>query len=349
MIPLPPNWGVDKDGFAYRKYEVAKAERIVREFTSFGEEGDKYLQLVSSLHTTRLAAWGFTVEADLTGVEEYQVNEQLDSKICPVCEEMHGKTFPVSEARRALDQILLVDDNPEVIRAVQPWPKQNKAAVARLASMSAEEIVQSNWHVPPYHPNCRGQLVAVGDIPDLEDLPSTRAAAAVADPTQQINRNLLRDMGIDLGIDGSDFYVKHIGLDPASMVSALLGELPIEYMTLLEGLGGEAAPLRLRAYLNTERPSMSFSINHPVYGSSGNVQAKFRYYPLEQSIQITEFSAPKGTDMPKILDSWFQFWKRLSTRFVGVNPKLPAKIAEQLLSYLNQRGMTATTVNNADD
>lgn len=348
MIPLPPNWDVDAEGFAYQKYKVEKADRIVREFTSFGEEGDRYLQMVSSLHTTRLAAWGFTVEADLMGIEYYQINEQLDSKICPVCEVMHGRTFPVNEARSALEQILLVDDNPEVIKAVQPWPKQNKVAVARMASMSTEDLISANWHLPPFHPNCRGQLVAVGDIADLEDLPSTRAAAAGADPTQQINRNMLRDMGIDLGIDGSEFYVKHIGIDPASMVSALLGELPMEYMALLEGYGKEA-PLRLRAYLNTERPSMAFSINHPVYGTQGNVQAKFRYYPLERAIQITEFSAPKGTDMPKVLDSWFQFWKRLSTRFVGVNPKLPAQIAEQLLSYLNQRGMTATTVNNADN
>jgi hypothetical protein len=217
--------------------------------------------------------------------------------------------------------------------------------------MSPEDIVQANWHIPPYHPNCRGQLVAVGDIPSLEDLPSTRAAAAVADPTQQIHRNMLREMGIDLGIDGSEFYLKHIGLDPASLISALTGELPMDYMALVAQLSetGGDMPLRLRAYLNTDRPSMAFSLDHPVFGSSGNVKARFRYYPLEQSLRISEFSAPKGTDLQHILDEWFQLWKRLSVRFVGLDPSMAVRYSDQILSFLNQRGLNATTVSNAED
>jgi len=144
---------------------IAKAERIVRDFTSFDTEAKNLLQLISQLHTSRVSGYGYTAEAEILGVEYYAINEQLDVRTCPVCEMMHGRVFPVSEARRLLDDILFEED-PEIIKTKQPWPSQKQAAVASMQLMSPEELIGKGWHIPPFHPWCRGILVHVKDVPD---------------------------------------------------------------------------------------------------------------------------------------------------------------------------------------
>lgn len=157
---------------------VAKAE-IVRPFVSFANDisrdGYNMMQLISSLHTSRLSAYGFTVEANLTGVEKYAVSEQLDNRVCPICEIMHGKTFDVSDAQDLL-QGALTTDNPDDLRTIQPWPKQDKDSVAAFRKLSSDDLVSRGWHLPPYHPYCRGILVKVDEVPRIEDTPSFQAA-----------------------------------------------------------------------------------------------------------------------------------------------------------------------------
>jgi len=154
------------------------------------QEGKVFADLGASLHTSRLAAWGFTVEAEVRGYEYYKVDEVLDSRTCPVCREMDGKVFPVNSARSRLEQVMGVED-PDDLRALAPWPKQDKESVDRLKKMSPEEIISSGWHVPPYHPGCRGVLnktkkkVQIGQIPtqpqtkpeDIAPVPSTQPEA----------------------------------------------------------------------------------------------------------------------------------------------------------------------------
>jgi GNAT superfamily N-acetyltransferase len=150
------------------------ADRIVRDFTSFDEEAKGILQLISQLHTSRVSGYGFTAEADLLGVEKYAINEQLDNRICPVCRVMHGRTFEVSTARALYDSILLEDD-PEKIKALQPWPSQKASNVKIMQLMSADELVRQGWHAPPFHPWCRGLLVHVDDVPNIGSTPSYQA------------------------------------------------------------------------------------------------------------------------------------------------------------------------------
>lgn len=148
---------------------ATKADRILRNFQSFDADAEYILKLISQLHTSRVSGYGFTAEADVLGVDRYQITEQLDNLICPVCRVMHGKTFQVEKARDFLSEILFEED-PEIIKSLQPWPSQKTDDVDILREMTEEEIVAAGWHIPPYHPWCRGLLVHVGSV-DLDEIP----------------------------------------------------------------------------------------------------------------------------------------------------------------------------------
>lgn len=148
---------------------VKKADPL-RNFASFMDDaGRAYFNLVSSLHTSRLSAYGFTAEAYALGLDEYRINEQLDARTCPVCRQMHGKIFKVADARRLLDVVIRVTD-PDDLRQLQPWPKQNKETLEKLNTMTPDEMVAAGWHIPPFHPRCRGLLARVNKVPSLADI-----------------------------------------------------------------------------------------------------------------------------------------------------------------------------------
>ena len=107
---------------------VAKAAKPyvppVLPFASFMDaQGKAVMNLASSLHTSRLSAFGYTAEANYLGVTEYQINEQLDGRTCLVCRMMHGKVFKVQDARNLLDLVVRTQ-NPDELKSLQPWPSQ---------------------------------------------------------------------------------------------------------------------------------------------------------------------------------------------------------------------------------
>lgn len=139
---------------------IAKIQKttFAKQFESFtNAQGAAEIQIGSSLHTSRLSQWGFTTEARLEGFDTFRINEQLDNRICPVCERMHGKVFRVDTAHDKLETLLAVED-PADFAVLNPWPRQNRAAIERLENMSHAEIQANGWDTPPYHPLCRGLL-----------------------------------------------------------------------------------------------------------------------------------------------------------------------------------------------
>lgn len=142
----------------------------MREFISvFMEErisatGASVVTAASSTHTSRLASYGFLVEAQLFGVTKYRVTEQLDGRTCPVCRRMHGKIFEVDDSFRRLDGILRIDD-PQTLKQASPWPNQSKAGIAELDALTNGQLQSRGFGFPPYHPNCRGVLLPVDGTP----------------------------------------------------------------------------------------------------------------------------------------------------------------------------------------
>jgi len=119
--------------------------------------GRSMLNIASSLQMSRVAAYGYSAEAHFRGITTYQINEQLDSRTCPVCKRMHGKTFQVQDALRKLDALIRIDD-PNDLKLLAPWPKQDPASVAELDKMTTEQLRAKGYDTPPYHPHCRGLL-----------------------------------------------------------------------------------------------------------------------------------------------------------------------------------------------
>lgn len=151
----------EKQQIAARDASVQKADNPVTVSTfnlAVAKTVKGTIDVAASLYTSRLASWGFTSEAQVLGVVEYTVSEQLDIRTCPVCQEMHGKTFSVDVARWQLEQWLTTSHAGD-LKALAPWPSQTKDALAALRKMSNDELVDRGWHVPPYHPLCRGVLV----------------------------------------------------------------------------------------------------------------------------------------------------------------------------------------------
>lgn len=64
---------------------LAPAGRNVKDFVSFADAGMQGVKLVSTLHSSRLAVWGFTAEADTPGFEYYILTPVLDGRTSKFC------------------------------------------------------------------------------------------------------------------------------------------------------------------------------------------------------------------------------------------------------------------------
>lgn len=130
--------------------------------------GRRMVDVGAGLHTSRLASWGFAVEAEVNGKEFYKIDEQLDGRTCPVCRVMNGKVFPVRSALEKLEGQLSVQD-PNDLKATATWPKNDPASVAALSQMTTAQLIARGWDTPPFHPMCRGILQPTTKVLETED------------------------------------------------------------------------------------------------------------------------------------------------------------------------------------
>jgi hypothetical protein len=263
---------------ALQSSQVAKAEpaqnRILHDFASFMDaSGKEFFNIAASLHTSRVSAYGFTAEADVLGLEEYQINEQLDSRTCPVCRAMHGKKFRVSDARATLNVTTRVTD-PADLKQLAPWPKQSKDEVAKLSSMGTSELVAAGWHVPPFHPRCRGLLGRVGTVPTLAQLDS-------GSPQSSDRYTATQADFAALGVPQEGAWVKnwntHVSLPPAELIARLRGQSADEFMS---GLVLADSPAKVSGIqsLSATASGAGVKITAPLFGSSS---------PVSQSVILT--------------------------------------------------------------
>jgi hypothetical protein len=170
VLPAPFDINEFEDFFGDEIIVASITAAQMKEFISVFMEkrisstGGSVVMAASSTHTSRLASYGFLVEARLFDVEKYEVSEQLDGRTCPVCRRMHGKTFDVDDSFERLDGILRIDE-PQKLKQAAPWPNQSKAGIAELDSMSNGQLQSRGLAFPPYHPNCRGVLLPIGGNP----------------------------------------------------------------------------------------------------------------------------------------------------------------------------------------
>ncbi|NIT54872.1 MAG: hypothetical protein GWN00_01090 [Aliifodinibius sp.] len=140
-----------------RRQRVQKAELIKNFVSSFDDRvlaGGGMPHLAASLHTSRLAQFGYTVEATLIGQTHYIINAILDGRECPVCRTLDKEVFEVHTLQERLIKVFRATTTEELI-SLSPWPGQSAAELERLGQMSSEEIVNNGYDAPPYHPLCR--------------------------------------------------------------------------------------------------------------------------------------------------------------------------------------------------
>lgn len=226
-LPAEHEWRINFGDLVDLKRVVAKIEkaeeRLLKPFQTFASEGRGLLQLVSQLHTSRLSAFGFCAEAEVMEVQDYQITEQLDNRICPVCEMMHGKVFRVDAARNALISII-TEKNPDNLRSMQPWPKQTKANLEKMSRMSAQDFIDANWHIPPYHPWCRGLLVPVGKAPKLKPVIEAQTEQVINAPTAEEVQSTFEELNLKTTPELAQAWVTTVAKPPVVFLSEVLGK-----------------------------------------------------------------------------------------------------------------------------
>ena len=202
--------------------------------TGAGNIGGSMISVASSLQMSRMAQYGFVAEASSRGITHYVVNEQLDSRICPVCRRMDGKRFSVAPALAKLDTQIRITD-PTDLKILAPFPKQSKAAVKDLTEMTPEQLRAKGWDTPPYHPRCRGLLKAV-----------RAPRGAVAQPVNPLRPG--QKIPDKPFTSASDYYIAG---DTAVTEEAIMAALSAEdaaairgFESLLEGVETTAARFR---------------------------------------------------------------------------------------------------------
>ncbi|MGI4991060.1 hypothetical protein ACRXCV_00390 (plasmid) [Halobacteriovorax sp. GFR7] len=150
--------------------KVTKAEKI-REFVSFmddsaGLAGENNIKLISSLHSSRLAQYGFTVEAQVRAITFYGINAVLDGRTSDICKHMHGKVFPVEYAYEQSIKLLATED-PDELKYLAPWATK-ASDLALLKSMNTSELMAAGWAIPPFHPYCRTYIDEAGQTIEVD-------------------------------------------------------------------------------------------------------------------------------------------------------------------------------------
>jgi hypothetical protein len=201
-----------------QKADVPK--RFVEPFVSFQETGSKALQLLSALHSSRLAVWGFTGEAGSLGVDRYRLTAVLDGRTSPFCDMIDGTEFEVDRARGRITDILSVE-NPEDLKTLAPWPDQSRAGIAALEGLSNEELAARGYDVPPFHPWCRTLCALVDETYDGEvgSLPADEARSKEAQTPEAfaaIGADLLAPKELEQ-------WNQQIGLPPAQVLAFMAG------------------------------------------------------------------------------------------------------------------------------
>jgi hypothetical protein len=134
--------------------------RFLKEFQSFKDASEKKLQMVTSLHTSRLASWGFFGEAEMLGLVTYRLSAVLDGRTSDWCRMIDGYEFQVDRGYDHIERALSVED-PEQLKTVHPWPKQDAQSMAMWGELTTDELADLGYDVPPFHPHCRTMVVRV--------------------------------------------------------------------------------------------------------------------------------------------------------------------------------------------
>lgn len=288
--------------------------KAILPFDSFMDAtGNSFLNIASSLHTSRLSALGYVSEAEYMGVSVYQINEQLDGRTCPICAVTHGKQFKVSDARNLLDIVVRTQD-PDELKNLQAWPKQDKASVDSFSSMTADELVTNGWHIPPFHPRCRGLLSKAGRVPAL-----TAGKTAPPTPEKYVStKDDFLQLGIKLSPAKIDLWNKLLETSPSEVIASLTGTTQDQ---LLAGLLGKQNPQDILGLSNLSVTStgVNLELQTPAFGSKHPIRQDY-YFKKDQSLYVgsIEVHEDDAALLPKVLKNLYGVSKETAMKSMQI-------------------------------
>lgn len=110
-----------------------------------------YFEGVAANVATNARAYGQLRSFSKLGVAKYTITNPEDSRTCPVCSIMNGKTFLVSDGEAQINRELEAK-SPEDVKAIHPW--LGEAALKSLGNNS-KALASAGLALPSYHFKCR--------------------------------------------------------------------------------------------------------------------------------------------------------------------------------------------------
>jgi SPP1 gp7 family putative phage head morphogenesis protein len=137
----------------------ALAEELKRELGGVAPKDYRYWDVASSAALVRARSFGTISGMEEAGITEYEVLAMGDERMCPICGEMNGRVFSVSDTRGVINSALSLTD-PKEFKAAMPW--QSKPATG----ISNFKLCADGQSLPPFHGRCRCTLIMTGKTSD---------------------------------------------------------------------------------------------------------------------------------------------------------------------------------------
>lgn len=118
--------------------------------------GYKYWDVVSSAALVRSRSFECISGMVEAGITEYEILAMGDERMCPICDELNGRTFSVLETREVIDRTLGISD-PDKFKDAMPWHTEPPVGV------SMDKLIADGMNIPPFHGRCRCTLVMVSE------------------------------------------------------------------------------------------------------------------------------------------------------------------------------------------
>ena len=118
--------------------------------------GYKYWDVVSSAALVRSRSFGCISGMVEAGIVEYEILAMGDERMCPICGELNGRTFSVTETREVIDRTLGIS-NPDKFKEAMPWHTEPPVGISK------DKLIATGMSVPPFHGRCRCTLVMVSE------------------------------------------------------------------------------------------------------------------------------------------------------------------------------------------
>jgi hypothetical protein len=151
---------------------VALRERLTAELghirtpKGFAGSTAQYMEGLAANAATTARAQGQVTSIAEAGFTRVEIINPSDSRTCPVCAHMDGKSFTVAHAQEQV-AALQGAQTPDDVKAAQPWkgPEGKRLTIADLREISptpgrapsseADALAKAKIALPPYHFRCR--------------------------------------------------------------------------------------------------------------------------------------------------------------------------------------------------